>query len=83
MSFTFMNNLRTHNATVREEIDRAIQSVLDSGQYLCGPETEQFEQEYAAFCAMEHCISVANGTDALEISLLARMYLIKNISMSQ
>ena len=43
--------------------------VLASGWYILGRECTAFESEFAAYCGVPHCVSVANGTDALEISL--------------
>jgi len=54
-----------------EEIDCAIQRVLDSGKYILGHEVENFEQEFAAYIGVSHAIGVGNGTDALELSLRA------------
>lgn len=54
---------------LKGEIDRAIASVLESGWYLLGEETTTFEQEFAAFCGVAHCITLASGTDALELAL--------------
>jgi aminotransferase EvaB len=45
--------------------------VLDRGWYILGPEVAAFESEFAAYCGTAHCVSVANGTDALEIALRA------------
>ena len=45
--------------------------MVGSGWYILGQECEQFEAEFAHFCGTEHCIGVANGTDAIEISLRA------------
>ena len=55
----------------KPEIDSAIHRVLDSGWYILGPEVEAFEVEFAAFLNIAHVLGVANGTDALEISLRA------------
>ena len=46
-------------------------AVLESGRYILGPEVEGFEREFAAYTGRRHCIGVANGTDALTISLRA------------
>lgn len=62
------------SATYRElkpEIDDAVQRVLSSGWYILGPEVEAFEQEWAAYCGSAHCVSLANGLDALELALKA------------
>ena len=53
------------------EIDAAIQRVLQSGQYILGPETEAFEKEFATYLGVGGCVGVANGTDALELALRA------------
>ena len=53
----------------RPEIDAAVHGVLDSGWYILGREVTYFEQEFAAFCGVEHAIGVASGTDALHLAL--------------
>jgi dTDP-4-amino-4,6-dideoxygalactose transaminase len=55
----------------KDEIDTAVARVLESGWYILGQEVEAFEQEYAAWNEVAHCMGVANGTDALELSLRA------------
>ena len=55
----------------RQEIDAAMARVLDSGQYIQGPEVQAFEEEFAAFAGIPHAIAVANGTEALWLGLLA------------
>lgn len=55
----------------KEEIDAAIQRVLNSGWYILGEEVEAFESEFATWLGAEHAIGVANGTDALELALRA------------
>jgi dTDP-3-amino-2,3,6-trideoxy-4-keto-D-glucose/dTDP-3-amino-3,4,6-trideoxy-alpha-D-glucose/dTDP-2,6-dideoxy-D-kanosamine transaminase len=62
---------RPHNEEVAEEVAQAIKRVLRSGVYLRGSETQLFEREFADFCGVRNCVSVANGTDALEIALRA------------
>src|SRR2546423_14339060 len=62
---------RTPIAPLRAEIDRAIGSVLDDGQFILGPNVEAFEGEFAAWCGAGHAVGVANGTDALTIALRA------------
>ena len=53
------------------EIEAAIHRVLQSGQYILGPETEAFEKEFASYLGVGGCVGVANGTDALELALRA------------
>ena len=52
-------------------IQAAVQRVLESGRYILGPEVQSFEEEFAAYLGVPHCVGVANGTDALEIALRA------------
>src|SRR5919106_2566555 len=56
---------------LREEIDAAVQRVLDAGHFILGPEVEAFEGELAAYVGARHAIGVANGTEALTIALRA------------
>jgi dTDP-4-amino-4,6-dideoxygalactose transaminase len=53
------------------EIAERQRAVLESGRYVLGPEVEAFEAEFADYCGAEHCVGLANGTDALEIGLRA------------
>ena len=55
----------------QEEILRAIQGVLASGWYILGDEVRSFEREFAQFVGVQHCVGVANGTDALALALRA------------
>ena len=55
----------------RADLDAAIGSVLDSGWFVMGPQHDGFEHELAAYLGVDHCVAVANGTDALELALLA------------
>ena len=52
-------------------IDARIQRVLDHGQYIMGPEVTELEDKLAAFTGAKHCITVASGTEALLIALMA------------
>ena len=56
---------------LKPEIDAAVSGVLNSGWYILGPEVEAFEEEWAAYCEARHAIGVANGLDALTLSLRA------------
>lgn len=56
---------------LRREIEGGIAGVLAHGQYILGPEVEELEARLAAYCGAKHCIAVANGTDALQIALMA------------
>jgi dTDP-4-amino-4,6-dideoxygalactose transaminase len=56
---------------IETEILQAIDRVLPTGRYVLGPELVAFEQEYAAFCGTRYAIGVSNGTDALQLALIA------------
>ncbi len=56
---------------LRTEIDQAVSQVLAGGQYILGQQVEAFEQEYAQFIGVKHCIGVGNGLDALHLTLKA------------
>ena len=56
---------------VRADVQAAMERVLESGRFILGPEVEAFEQEFARYLGVGHVIGVANGTDALTISLKA------------
>lgn len=58
-------------AGLRDELNAAVQRVLDSERYILGPEVAAFEREFAAYCGADHAIGVANGTDAITIALRA------------
>src|SRR4026208_1609329 len=51
------------------EIDAAIGRVMKSGWYILGKEVTAFEEEFAHWCGVRHCIGVGNGTDAIVIAL--------------
>lgn len=64
-------DLQAQQARLKDRIDAAIQRVLMHGQYILGPEVTELESRLAAFTGAKSCISVANGTDALQIALMA------------
>lgn len=64
-------DLKSINAQYRAELIEACTRVIDSGWYICGQELQQFESEFAAYCNTQHCIGVANGLDALILTLRA------------
>ena len=55
----------------RDEIDARIKQVLDSGWYLLGKQDKIFEQHFAQYCGVKHCIGCANGLDALNLIIRA------------
>lgn len=64
-------DLKAQYQRLKIEIDAGIQRVLDHGQYILGPEVTELEEQLAAYTGTKHCISVANGTDALQIAQMA------------
>ena len=64
-------DLAAQQARIKSQIDANIQTVLAHGHYILGPEVAELEAELAAYCGAKYCISCANGTDALQIALMA------------
>ncbi|MGQ7791640.1 DegT/DnrJ/EryC1/StrS family aminotransferase [Faunimonas sp. B44] len=64
-------DLKAQYAGLRESVNARIQAVLDHGQYIMGPEVREVEERLAAYAGTRHCITVASGTEALLISLMA------------
>lgn len=64
-------DLRAAYTEIKAECDAAYRRVMASGHYLLGPELLAFEAEYSRFCQVKYCIGVANGLDALHLTLLA------------
>ena len=66
-----VNSLLRHVAPLREQLTAAAAEVIGSGYFVLGPGVAAFEQAFADYCGARHCIGLANGTDALELSLKA------------
>lgn len=64
-------DLKSTYLASKPAIDAALRRVAISGQYLMGAELATFEAKFARFCGAEHCVGIANGLDALRLSLLA------------
>jgi len=64
-------DLKSQYQRLKADIDAGIQRVLDHGQYILGPEVAELEEKLAAYTGAKHCITVANGTDALQIAQMA------------
>ncbi len=64
-------DLKTQYSELRESINARIQKVLDHGLYIMGPEVKELEERLATYTGAKHCITVASGTEALLISLMA------------
>ncbi len=66
-----MVDLRRQYLNIKEEVDAAIQSVIDTTAFINGPDVKAFGQELATYLGVKHVIPCANGTDALQIALMA------------
>lgn len=64
-------DLKTQYQTLKPQIDRAIQTVLDEGQFIMGRQVRELEERLADYVGIKHCISCANGTDAMLMVLMA------------
>ncbi len=64
-------DLATQSRSIRDEVLSRMTAVIDAGRYILGEEVEQFENQFAEYCQVPHCIGVANGTDALHLALRA------------
>jgi UDP-2-acetamido-2-deoxy-ribo-hexuluronate aminotransferase len=64
-------DLKSQYRALRADINARIQTVLDHGQFIMGPEVRELEQRLAKYVNSAHCISVASGTEALLIALMA------------
>lgn len=64
-------DLAAQQDRLRTQIDAGIARVLAHGQYILGPEVAELEEKLAAYTGAAHCITCANGTDALQIALMA------------
>ncbi len=64
-------DLQAQYATIQPAIDAAIQEVISTSSFVMGPAVARFEQAFADFCGVAHCIGVSNGTAALELTLRA------------
>lgn len=70
MTIPFID-LKTQYQALKPQIQERINRVLDHGQYIMGPEVQELEERLAAHTGTRHCVTVASGTEALLISLMA------------
>ena len=64
-------DLQTQSRAIKEDVLARIADVIDGARYILGSEVEEFEKQFAAYCNTDHCIGVANGTEALHMALKA------------
>ena len=70
MTIPFLD-LKAPYQELKEELNEAYRRVMASGWYILGEEVEAFEEEFAAYCGVRHCIGVGNGLEALHLILRA------------
>ena len=66
-----MVDLKAQYNSIKEEIDQAVNRVIQNSQFILGPEVEGFEKAMASYLHVDYAIGVASGTDALHLALLA------------
>ena len=64
-------DLGAQYAALKDDIDRRIRTVLDHGHYIMGPEVAELEGALSQYVGVRHSVSCANGTDALQLALMA------------
>ena len=64
-------DLKAQYQALKPEIDANIQSVLDSAQFIGGAYVKELEAQLAAFVGRKHCVTCANGTEALQLAFMA------------
>src|SRR5215212_5158083 len=64
-------DLKAQYRQIKPEIDAAVARAIDSTQFVLGPEVAEFEERFASYCSVRHCLAVNSGTSALHLALLA------------
>ena len=64
-------DLKAQHEQMRPEIDAAVMRVIDSAQFVLGPEVAAFEERFAGYCGVQSCAALNSGTSALHLALLA------------
>ncbi len=64
-------DLKSRHLLIKDSIDARIQSVMEHGQFILGPEVIELEQKLADYVGVKHCVTVSSGTDSLLIALMA------------
>ena len=70
MAIPFVD-LKAQYLSIKDEIDSAIQNVIDNTAFIMGPDVKEFEKEFAGFCGAAHAIGVSSGTSALHLALMS------------
>lgn len=64
-------DLQTQSRALKEEVLRRMGDVIDGARYILGQEVQEFEEIFAKYCGVDHCIGMANGTEALHMAIRA------------
>lgn len=64
-------NLKAQHQALKDDIDAAVLAVMADARYISGPEVRELEEELASYVGVKHCVTCANGTDALQLALMA------------
>lgn len=70
MEIPFLD-LKAQYSSIKEEIDRKIESIISTQRFILGPEVEALEKEIAAYCGTRYAVGISSGSDALLASLMA------------
>ena len=71
MNKIHMVDLKGQYNNIKSEVDKAVIDVIESGQYINGPAVQEFTSNLAKYLSVNHVIPCANGTDALQVALMA------------
>lgn len=64
-------DLQVQSRLIKEDVLRRLSDVIDGARYILGDEVREFEERFAAYCGTNHCVGMANGTDAIHLALRA------------
>jgi dTDP-4-amino-4,6-dideoxygalactose transaminase len=64
-------DLKGQYKEIKPQVDAAVARVIESAQFILGPEVAAFEERFAAYCDVRHCVALNSGTSALHLALLA------------
>ncbi len=64
-------DLQTQSRAIKDDVLRRMGEVIDGARYILGQEVQEFEEQFAAYCGLDHCIGMANGTEAIHMALRA------------
>ena len=64
-------DLKSRHRLIKDSIDARVQSVMEHGQFILGPEVTELEGKLSQFVGVKHCVTVSSGTDSLLIALMA------------